>query len=139
MSLSRGEVERERQRIPSRVCVVSTERDAGLEFTNRNIITPAKIKSSMVNPLSHPGALSLIIFNGYKKTWTINFFFFKIYFLRERERAQVGKGQKERRTVGSELTAVSPRQGLNSWTLRSWPKRKSDAPSTKPPKCPLNY
>ena len=40
----------------------------------------------------------------------------------ERERAQVGEGQKERgdrgSEVGSVLTAVNPMRGLNSGTMR---------------------
>ena len=34
-----GEVERKGDRIPSRLCTVSTEPDAGLEFMNREIMT----------------------------------------------------------------------------------------------------
>ena len=45
--MSRGEAERERERergreggrIPSRLCAVSTEPDAGLELTNCEIVT----------------------------------------------------------------------------------------------------
>ena len=36
---SRGEAERWRQRIPSRLCIVSTELDVGLELTNHEIMT----------------------------------------------------------------------------------------------------
>ena len=36
------EREGERKRIPSRLCTVSTESDAGLKFTNREITTWAK-------------------------------------------------------------------------------------------------
>ena len=37
--------DRERKRIPSRLRTVSTEPDAGLELTNREIMTRAEIKS----------------------------------------------------------------------------------------------
>ena len=37
--VSRGGAERERQRIPSRLWVVSTEPDTGLESTNPEIMT----------------------------------------------------------------------------------------------------
>ena len=48
--------ERGRERIPSRLCAVSTEPNTGLEVTNREIMTRAKIKSLTLNRLSHPGA-----------------------------------------------------------------------------------
>ena len=47
---------RERGRIPSRLCTVSPEPDAGLEPTNREIMTWAETKSRTLNRLSHPGA-----------------------------------------------------------------------------------
>ena len=55
-----------------------------------------------------------------------------IQFLRERDRMQVGKGQRERETQnlkqapGSERSAQSPTWGSNSRTVRSWPEPKSD-------------
>ena len=48
--------ERERERIPSRLCSVRAEPNVGLEHTNREIMTSAKIKSQMLDQLSHPGA-----------------------------------------------------------------------------------
>ena len=43
--------------MPSRLCTVhSTEHDAGLELTNREIITWGETKSQKLNQLSHPGA-----------------------------------------------------------------------------------
>ena len=42
--------ERERERIPSRLCIVSTEPDAGLELTNCEIVTWAQIKGLMLKP-----------------------------------------------------------------------------------------
>ena len=55
--MSRGGAERERERgdrIPSRLLTVSTEPDARLELTNREIVTSAEIESWMLNRLSHP-------------------------------------------------------------------------------------
>ena len=49
-----------------------------------------------------------------------------------RDRASAGEGQGERETQnpkkapGSELSAQSQMQGLNSQTMRSWPEPKSD-------------
>ena len=51
-----GQRERERKRISSRLCTVSTEPDVGLELTNCKIMTSAEIKSQMLNWLTHPGA-----------------------------------------------------------------------------------
>ena len=51
-----GEEQRERERIPSRLHAVSAEPDAGLRLTNCEVMTRAKMKSRMLNPLSHPGA-----------------------------------------------------------------------------------
>ena len=54
-------------------------------------------------------------------------------FLKEGDRARVGKGQRERETqnpkqaLGSESLAQSPTRGSNSQTGRSWPEPKSDA------------
>ena len=53
---SRGGTERGRDRIPSRLRTVREEPNAGLELTNREIMTCAKIKSQRLNRLSHPGA-----------------------------------------------------------------------------------
>ena len=49
--------ERERERIPSRLCTVSLEPDVGLEPTNREIMPGAETRSRILNGLSHPGAL----------------------------------------------------------------------------------
>ena len=48
--------EGQRERIPSRLCTVSTEPDTGLELAYREIVTRAEIKSQTLNPQSHPGA-----------------------------------------------------------------------------------
>ena len=60
--------------------------------------------------------------------------FFNVYlFLRERDRVQVGEGQRQRETQnlkqapGSELSAQSLMWVLNSWTARSVPELKLDA------------
>ena len=45
--------EGERERIPSRIHTVSTEPDAGVNPTNCEITTGTKIKSQMLNRLSH--------------------------------------------------------------------------------------
>ena len=50
-----GEGQGERKRILSRLCVVSTEPDVGLDLRNCEIMTSAKIKSQKLNLLSHPG------------------------------------------------------------------------------------
>ena len=42
-------------RIPSRLHTVSAKPDTGLDPTNHEIITGAKIKSRTFDPLSHPG------------------------------------------------------------------------------------
>ena len=47
--------ERRRERILSRLCTVLTEPDSGLDLTNHEIVILAKIKSQMLNWLSHPG------------------------------------------------------------------------------------
>ena len=52
-----GQREKERERIPSRLCAISAEPDAGLELTNREVITRAEIRSRTLDRLSHPGAL----------------------------------------------------------------------------------
>ena len=72
----------------------------------------------------------------------VTFSFFLLIFLmfiyfwerkRQRDRALVGEGQRERETQsplhtpGSELSAHSPMQGSNPQTMISWPEQKSDA------------
>ena len=77
-----------------------------------------------------------------------HFFFFFIlegeYFILERDRAWVREGQRERETKnlkqapGSELSAQSPTQGSNPWTVRSWPEPKSGAQPTEPRRSPIS-
>ena len=54
-----------RERIPSRLCSVSTEPDAGLELTNREIMTLVEIKSQMLNWLSLPDARTVVLQTRY--------------------------------------------------------------------------
>ena len=42
------------KRIPSRLCAVSTEPDTGRDLMNLEIMTGGKIKSQMLNRMSHP-------------------------------------------------------------------------------------
>ena len=51
-----GGEERGRDRTPRRCLTVRAEPNAGLDLTNREIMTWAKIKSWTLNRLSHPGA-----------------------------------------------------------------------------------
>ena len=51
-----GQREKEREKIPSRPRTVSTGPSAGLEPTNCEIMTGAKIRSQTLNRLSHLGA-----------------------------------------------------------------------------------
>ena len=100
---------RKRGRIPSRLCIVSAELVAELNPTNGEIMTSPEMKSRKLTPLSHPGAPNVCL------------------FLRERDRARVWEGQRERgretqnlkQAPGSELSAQSLTQGSNSRTVRS--------------------
>ena len=56
MNREGAERERERERILSRLCAVSTEPGAGLKLTKCEIMTSVEINSQMLNRLSHPGA-----------------------------------------------------------------------------------
>ena len=71
--------------------------------------------------------LRIFVSQGY---WPVVFSFVKKFFLhlfifdRQRDRAQVERGRERRRqnpkqAPGSELSAQSPMQGLNSQTVRS--------------------
>ena len=51
-----GQRERERERIPSRLHIVSTEPYMGFRLMNREIMTQAEIRSQMLKRLSHPDA-----------------------------------------------------------------------------------
>ena len=76
----------------------------------------------------------------------LSFFLFLFYiylFLRDRERQSTSRGGAERDTQnpkqvpGSELSAQSPMQVSNPWTVRSWPELKSDAQLTETPRHPI--
>ena len=56
-----GQRERKRERIPSWLHNVSTEPDVGLDLMICEILTWAKIKSRMLNWLSHQGAPMIIL------------------------------------------------------------------------------
>ena len=113
----------------SRLRAISPEPDAGLELTDREIVTWAEA--------------------GRSTDWATQapHFFFNVYFWqrereRERERAWAGRGRERGRqnlkqARGSELSAQSPMPGLNSQTARSWPELKPVAELTEPPRHPL--
>ena len=52
--------EKGRKGIPSRFHTVSAQSNIGLELTNCEIMTWAKVKSKMLNWLSHPGAPGIV-------------------------------------------------------------------------------
>ena len=72
------------ERIPSRLCSINTEPYARLKLMHRYVMTWAKINSQTLNQLSHPGAP---IFKCLKMFYL---------FLREKDRARAGEGQRER-------------------------------------------
>ena len=47
--MSRGEAEREGERIPSSLCAASTELNLGFDLRNHEIMTRAKTKSRTLN------------------------------------------------------------------------------------------
>ena len=55
----RGQKEKERERVPSRLRTVSTELDAGLELMNREIMTGAEVGAIMTEPPRRPSAAPL--------------------------------------------------------------------------------
>ena len=128
----KGERNKERERIPSRLCTDCLHRvrrkawimtwvmihDHDLSQKSRVYAQPTKLPR-------HPENLVFILL---KK------FFANVYLiLRETARAWAGEEQTERGTQnpkqapGSELSAQSPTQGSNSQAVRSWPELKSDA------------
>ena len=81
--------------------------------------------SSTQDPLRpHPMYLFICLFI------CVLYFYFLKMFIFERERVQ-GRGRVRGEDRGSEagfaLTAEGSTQGLNPWTMRSWPEPKSDA------------
>ena len=115
-----------------RFWAVSTEPDAGLEPTNHEMVTWAK-----VGRLTHWATQAPLFF----------FIFFNvfIYFL-DRERQSMSRGGAEREgdtdsEAGSRLWAVSTEPDVgpelrNSGTVRSWPELKSDTQPTEPSRNP---
>ena len=77
--------ERQRERIPSRLHAVSMKPNVGLDFTNCEIMTWAKIKRQTLNQLSHPGAPSVFSFlkgeslTIHQSWWTLKIMY-TIYF-----------------------------------------------------------
>ena len=89
----------------SRLWAVSTEPYAGLQLTDREIMTWAEV--------------------GHLTDWAPRRPYF-LFIFRERER--MGEEQRKRKTesqAGSSLPAQSPMQGSNSQTMRLWPEPKS--------------
>ena len=126
------ERERERERILNRLHV-QCGAWCGARSHSYEIMTRAKIKSRMLNQLSHPGApihlhftLFYIIICLYIKK------IFNVYFWDTHTHSTSREGQKKRETQNpkqapsSELSAQNPMQVLNSQTARSWPELKSD-------------
>ena len=96
--------------------------NAGLELTNRKIMTWAEVRSQTLDRLSHPRApcsfFSFLFFS-------LLFFFFFFFFL-ERERAHSQEGQRERENFKQAPSwAWSPDSGLSPTTLILSPELKS--------------
>ena len=70
---------RGRERIPSRLRTVST----GLDLTNHEIMTSAKVKSQMLNGLSHPFPYTgnTFIMDPYTRPQSINIMLKEVYFI----------------------------------------------------------
>ena len=83
---------------------------------------------------------------AFEKDCCFYILFKKIFnvYLRDRDRAPVGEGQREReaqnpkQSPGSELSAQSRTWDSNPQTVRSRPELKSDAYPTEPPRRPLH-
>ena len=88
--MGEGQREKERQRIPSRFCAVSTEPDVGLEPTNHEITTWIETKSWTLNQLSHPGTPRHIFFKLFQKCEWYYKYLWK-YRVKERERERERK------------------------------------------------
>ena len=134
------------KRIPSRLCTVSMEPDAGLKPMKYEIMTWAKVKSWRLNRLSYPGAPKYYVLiykqgDPLKKLICCFFFlffsfilislktfFFSLFILRERMSEQ-GRGRERGREresqAASALSAQSLRWDSNSRTVRAWPELKS--------------
>ena len=73
-----GQRERERDRIPSRLCAVIAEPDMGLDPMNHEIMTWAETNSGMLNCLSHQGTPGVLV-----HTYTYPLIIFKIQGFQE--------------------------------------------------------
>ena len=119
-SMSRGGAEREgdtESKAGSRLWAVSTEPDAGLEPTDCEIMTWAKVGCSTDWATQAPPLKCFLKF------------FFKFIYFWETEykwgRSRDRETQNPKQFPGSELSAPSPMQGSIPWIMRSWPEPKS--------------
>lgn len=64
------------------------------------------------------------------------FFFFKIFYLRDRESNREGQRKKEKETQADSTLSMAPDAGLDPMTLRSQPGPKQRVVSTLPPRRP---
>ena len=100
--------------------------------------------------ISHVGKLCLSLFP--KKfapvctPFLVHLMFTYFYFWeRDRDRAWVEEGQREREAQnlkqppGSEVSAQSPTPGSNPRAVRSWPEPKWVVQLTEPPRCPYVF
>ena len=125
--MGEGHTEREREGIPSRLHTVHAEPNVGLEPTNCEIVTWAKIKSWMLNWLSHSG-----ITKSMPCFFCFLFFVFNFWrlfsFKRERERereteCKQGRARERgRHRIGSRPQAVScqHKAGHGARTHKLW-------------------
>ena len=89
--------------------------------------TPVLIQATTISCQDYCGIL-LLFFNV--------LFIYLFIFERETE-YELGRGRERgRQNPQSRLQVLSPTQGLNPWTMRSWPEPKSDAQPTEPPRRP---
>ena len=151
--------DRERERILSRLCTDSTEPDAGLELTDRKIVTwpevgclthwasqaPQESDVQLIKPPRRPQLFlrhnwHITLCRSLRYTSFSFFFLMFVYFERETEHSWGQGRERGRHRIWSrhqaELSAQSQMQGLNSRAVQSWPELKSDTQLTEPPRCP---
>ena len=97
-----------------------------------------KILVFLLSVLLPDYALQAQVYTMYSACLLFSFFKKNIYFWeRKHEWRRSGLVAGDRGSeAGSEMTAASPVQGLNPWTMRSWPELKSDTELTEPPSHP---
>ena len=104
------------------LCIGYIRGEKGHEMQNKEVVSTLCIHSFFFLKCRRhgaPGWLSRLSVRLFFK------FFYCLLFLRERDREQAGKGQRERETQnrkqapGSECSGQSPTWGLNSQTSRS--------------------